>query len=106
MKTILASVILLITSLNVCAQTKERFCIIEIMRNNTHEELYLSVDSGQKSVDKAGYVTDSARRRKIFVSKAQALNYIGNLGWKLVPFKPEFGGMGTTESIFLFRKEE
>lgn len=106
MKIILLPLILLITSLKVCAQTKERFCIVEIERNNAHEEMYLSVDSGQKSIDKVNYVADFARRRKTFISEAHALNFIGSLGWKIVPFKPEFKGMSTPESIFLFRKEE
>jgi hypothetical protein len=106
MKTILLPVIFLITSLNIYAQTKERFCIVEITRNNTLEELYLSVDSGQKSVDKSNYVKDSARRRKVFISEAHALNFVGSLGWKIVAFKPEFKEMSTSESIFIFMKEE
>jgi hypothetical protein len=106
MKTITLFIALLSTTDYLLAQTKERFCILKIMRSNQLEEIYAAVDSGQLSIYNANFVSDSNGKKRNFVTEAKALNYISSCGWKIVPMRPEFDGMLSNKGVFLFKKEE
>ena len=88
------------------AQKTERFCIVRISYSTWEEEVYVSADSGQVKAKEIWYVADSSGKRRNFVTEAKALNYIGSLGWKIVPVKPEFVLIDGGKGLFLFRKEE
>ena len=102
--------------ISVEAQTgikKSRFAFVSIPYDAKDEMYYMRIDSGQAPITRTGpLMTDSFRQVIKFVSTAAALNYLENVGWKLVEVLPLTGGgssfgtgsIGTTLS-YLFRKD-
>ena len=100
--------LLLLVSCNVVAQKNERYCIVEMERSRFpfEEAVYISVDSGQAGFRNRKYVADAAGKRHNFVTEVRVLNYIGSLGWKIVPLQPVFENAVLIKGTFLFKKEE
>jgi hypothetical protein len=87
-------------------QKTERFHIVRTFYSTGEDEVYLSADSGQVIIKEIWYVADSSGKKRNFKTEVGALNYIGSLGWKIVPIKTEFVLINASKGLFLFRKEE
>ncbi len=100
--------LLLVVVQNLFAQKSERYCIVELKRDAifSKKELYITIDSGQAEFRNRQYAVDSAGKLRDFETEVKAMNFIGSMGWKIVPFKPEFEDVFLQKGTFLFRKEE
>lgn len=106
MKRIVFLLVLFVLPSLLFSQKTERFCIVRIFYNAGDDEIYVSADSGQVKINETWYLADSSHKKRNFKTEAGALNYIGSLGWKLVPLKPELVTVGMSKGQYLFKKEE
>ncbi len=116
MRQLLLLIFVSMAFISVEAQTglkKSRFAFVAISYDARDEMYSIKVDSGQAPITRTGpLMIDSFGQVIKFVSTAAALNYLDNVGWKLVEVLPLTGGgfgsgtgsIGTTLS-YLFRRD-
>src|SRR5215831_5498626 len=95
MKHLLLFMSLSISFISIEAQqtSKSRFAFVSITYDAKDEMYDIKIDSGQAPITRRGpLMTDSFGQVMKFVSDAAALNYLDNVGWKLLEVLPITGG--------------
>ncbi len=88
------------------AQTIEQYCMVKVFWNAFAGEASIAIDDGTKAEAINLFsqrLRDSSNRIIKFKSRVDALNYIGNQGWKMMHVVSN--ATDNTEYVYLFKKE-